>query len=65
MLPDMILDGQYYWPKIIMDDSPDPVDEDLGINSRCKPGLDLLEPLEEDHTDSASSGSSDDVVVPT
>lgn len=64
MLPDMILDDRYYWPKIIMDDSPDPVDEDLGVNSRGSTGSDPLDPLDEDDSGSASSESSGDDVVP-
>ncbi|EIM82757.1 uncharacterized protein STEHIDRAFT_113867 [Stereum hirsutum FP-91666 SS1] len=55
-------DGQYYWPEIIMDDSPDPVDEDLGVNTGCKTGSD---PLVGDGPDTAREGSSDKAVMPS
>lgn len=61
MLPNLILDGKRYWPRIIMDDTPD---EDLGVNSRGKTGSDPLDPLDEDDSGSASSESNGDVVVP-
>lgn len=49
----MAPDGQYYWPEIIMDDSPDPVDEDLGVHTSGKTGS---EPQEDDGPDTAREG---------
>lgn len=62
MLPDMILDGRYYWPEIIMDDSPDPVDEDTGVKTSDKTSSD---PLVGDGPDTAREGSSDEVAIPS
>ncbi|EIM82758.1 uncharacterized protein STEHIDRAFT_113868 [Stereum hirsutum FP-91666 SS1] len=48
-------DGRRYWPEILMDDSPDPVDEDLEVNTRGETGSGLLSPVNEDDSDSATS----------
>lgn len=58
----MAPDGRYYWPEILMDDSPDPVDEDLGVYTSGKTGS---EPQEDDGPDTAREGSSDNVVIPS
>lgn len=57
----VILDGKWYWPQIYMDDSPETVDEDLGVDTKGKRGPDPLN----DGPDNVRSGSSGEAVAPS